>query len=116
MLDKCEKELPDYNVPHDFQSGSTDMVQAYILTGQNEKAQQLLDLLWKKSSQYMQWYTSLDGSRFDGAQRDCMLHLYIMNQLLEVQSGLDEKKAGQKDKQLEALINLYHAKGGSFGE
>ena len=116
VLAKCEKELPDYNVPHDYQSGTTDLVQAYILTGQKEKAQQLLDLLWKKSTQYLMWYNSLDGIRFDGAQRDCMLHLYIMNQLLEVQAGLDEKKAGQKDKQLAALIDIYHAKGGTFGE
>jgi len=116
VLAKCEKELPDYNVPHDYQSGTTDLVQAYILTGQKEKAQQLLDLLWKKSTQYLMWYNSLDGIRFDGAQRDCMLHLYIMNQLLEVQAGLDEKKAGQKDKQLAALIDIYHSKGGTFGE
>ncbi|MBR2292594.1 MAG: tetratricopeptide repeat protein, partial [Prevotella sp.] len=116
VLAKCEKELPATNVPHDFQSGSTDMVQAYILTGQNQKAQQLLDQLWKKSSQYLQWYLSLDGMRFDNSQRDCMLHLYIMNQLYDQQTRIDDKKAEQKDKQLETLVNMYHAKGGSFAE
>ena len=116
VLAKCEKELPATNVPHDFQSGSTDMVQAYILTGQNQKAQQLLDQLWKKSSQYLQWYLSLDGVRFDNSQRDCMLHLYIMNQLYDQQTRIDDKKAEQKDKQLETLVNMYHAKGGSFAE
>jgi hypothetical protein len=114
VLAKCEKELPSVNVPHDFQGGSTDLVKAYVLTDQEQKAQQLLDLLWKKSTQYMTWYLSLDGMRFDGSQRECMLHLYVMNQLYDMQASIDEKKAAQKDKQLEALINQYHAKGGTF--
>ena len=116
VLAKCEKELPAYNVPHDFQSGTTDLIRAYVLTGQNKKAQQLLDQLWKKSSQYMQWYCSLDGMRFESSQRDCMIHLYILNQLLEVQDTIDEKKADVKEKQMQALMTIYHDKGGRFEE
>jgi len=116
VLAKCEKELPAYNVPHDFQSGTTDLIRAYVLTGQNKKAQLLLDQLWKKSSQYMQWYCSLDGMRFESSQRDCMIHLYILNQLLEVQDTIDEKKADVKEKQMQALMTIYHDKGGRFEE
>ena len=116
VLAKCEKELPAYNVPHDFQSGTTDLIRAYVLTGQNKKAQQLLDQLWKKSSQYMQWYCSLDGMRFESSQRDCMIHLYILNQLLEVQDTIDEKKADVKEKQMQTLMTIYHDKGGRFEE
>ena len=116
VLAKCEKELPAYNVPHDFQSGTTDLIRAYVLTGQNKKAQLLLDQLWKKSSQYMQWYCSLDGMRFESSQRDCMIHLYILNQLLEVQDTIDEKKAAVKEKQMQALMTIYHDKGGRFEE
>ena len=114
VLDKCEKELPAYNVPHDYSCGSLDLARAYNLTGQKEKAQQLVDQLWKKSQQYMMWYCSLDGYRFDGSQRDCMIQLYVMNQLLDLQTAIDEKKGAQKDQQLEGLIQLYHSKGGRF--
>ena len=114
VLDKCEKELPSYNVPHDYACGSLDLARAYNLTGQKEKAQQLVDQLWKKSQQYMMWYCSLDGYRFDGSQRDCMILLYVMNQLLDLQTAIDEKKGAQKDQQLEGLIQLYHSKGGRF--
>ncbi len=114
VLDKCEKELPAYNVPHDYACGSLDLARAYNLTGQKEKAQQLVDQLWKKSQQYMMWYCSLDGYRFDGSQRDCMILLYVMNQLLDLQTAIDEKKGAQKDQQLEGLIQLYHSKGGRF--
>ena len=114
VLDKCEQELPAYNVPHDYASGSLDLARAYNLTGQKEKAQQLVDQLWKKSQQYLQWYCSLDGYRFDGSQRDCMINIYLMNQLVDLQASIDEKKGAQKDQQLEGLIQLYHSKGGRF--
>ena len=101
-------------MPHDYACGSLDLARAYNLTGQKEKAQQLVDQLWKKSQQYMMWYCSLDGYRFDGSQRDCMIQLYVMNQLLDLQTAIDEKKGAQKDQQLEGLIQLYHSKGGRF--
>ena len=116
VLAKCEKEIPDYNVPHDFQSGSLDLVRAYAYTGQPKQAQQLLDQLWKKSGQYLQWYYSLDGSRFASSERDCMVHLYIMEQLLDMQELVDDKQAEKKQKELEGLARIYNAKGGSWGE
>ena len=114
VLDKCEKELPGYNVAHDYASGSIDMARAYNLTGQKEKAQQMVDLLWKKSQQYLQWYCSLDGYRFNGSQRDIQINIIVMNQLVDVQAAIDEKKGTEKEQQLDALVQLYYAKGGKF--
>ena len=114
VLDKCEKELPAYNVPHDYACGSIDIARAYNRLGQNEKAQQLVDQLWKKSQQYLQWYCSLDGYRFDSSQRDCMIQFIVMNQLIDLQTAIDEKKGEQKSQQLDGIAKLYHAKGGSF--
>ena len=114
VLDKCEKELPAYNVPHDYACGSIDMARAYNRLGQKEKAQQLVDQLWKKSQQYMQWYCSLDGYRFDCSQHDCMIQFIVMNQLLDIQTAIDEKKGEQKGLQLDGLVRLYQSKGGKF--
>ena len=114
VLDKCEKELPGYNVAHDYASGSIDMARAYNLTGQKEKAQQMVDLLWKKSQQYLQWYCSLDGYRFDSSQREIQINIIVMNQLVDVQAAIDEKKGTEKEQQLDALVKLYYAKGGKF--
>ena len=114
VLDKCEKEIPAYNVPHDFSSGSLDLARGYALTGQDKKAQQLIDELWTKSCQYMQWYCSLDGMRFDSSQRDCYLHLYIMQQILGVQDLLSEELSEQKEKQFSGYAALYQSKGGSY--
>ena len=114
VLDKMEKEIPDYNVRHDYQSGSLDIVRAYALTGQDQKAQELLDKLWKKSSQYLQWYCSFDGNSFDISQRDCMLHIYLMQQMLDVQDVISEEQADKKQKQLEGFMRIYQSKGGSW--
>jgi ATP/maltotriose-dependent transcriptional regulator MalT len=114
VLDKCEKELPAYNVPHDYAGGSIDLARAYNLTGQKQKAQQLVDQLWKKSQQYVQWYCSLDGYRFDSSQRDIQINIIVMNQLVDLQADIDEKKGAEKEQQLDALVQLYYAKGGKF--
>ena len=116
VLDKAEKEIPAYNVPHDYQSGSLDFARAYAATGQNKKAQELLDLLWKKSAQYLQWYCSLDATRFASSQRECMIQLYIMNQLLNLQDEVDKSKSDQKEKLLQSLSEIYYSKGGKFAE
>jgi hypothetical protein len=114
VLDKAEKEIPGYNVRHDYQSGSLDLVRGYALTGQNQKAQQLLDELWQKSCQYIQWYCSLDDTRFSGSQRDCVLHIYIMQQMLDVQDLISEEQGDKKEQQLEGYMRLYQSKGGSW--
>jgi hypothetical protein len=116
VLDKCEKVLPSYNIPHDYQSGSMDLARAYALTGQTKKAQDLIDQLWRKSAEYMLWYCSLDGQRFESSQQDCILHLYILNQVLDLQSAVDEKKAEEKDKQFQNINKIYTAKGGTYGQ
>ncbi len=116
VLDKCEKELPSYNIPHDYQSGSMDLARAYALTNQTKKAQELIDQLWRKSAEYMLWYCSLDGQRFESSQQDCMLHLYILNQVLDLQSAVDAKKAEEKDKQFQTINKIYTAKGGTYGQ
>jgi hypothetical protein len=114
VLDKAEKEIPDYNVRHDYQSGSLDLVRAYALTDQPQKAQKLLDELWNKSCQYIQWYCSLDGMRFSSSERDCMLHIYLMQQMLEVQDIISEEEADKKEQQLGGYMRLFQSKGGSW--
>ena len=116
VLAKCEKVLPSYNIPHDYQSGSMDLARAYALTNQTKKAQELIDQLWRKSAEYMVWYCSLDGQRFESSQQDCMLHLYILNQVLDLQSAVDAKKAEEKDKQFQTINKIYTAKGGTYGQ
>ena len=116
VLDKAEKALPSYNIPHDYQSGSLDLARAYALTGQAQKAQQIIEKLWRKSTEYMLWYCSLNDNRFAMSQQECLVHMYILNQVLNLQSAVSEKAAKEKEKQFKAISNLYETKGGTYGE
>ncbi len=116
VLEKCEKEIPSYNVTHDYVSGSYDLVRAYSLTKQTKKAQLILDQLWVRSCQYLQWYCSLDGMRFETSQHDCLVHFYILNHLLELQDGVNKKLSDDKEKMLEGFLRIYESKGGSIEE
>ena len=112
VLALAEKELPSYNVPADFASGSADMVNTYIAIGQKDKAKQLLNQLWPKSMQYMRWYCSLNGMRFAGNERECQIHLYIMQMLANMAEEIDEETANKCSQQLMETLQMYQNKGG----
>ena len=66
--------------------------------------------------QYLQYYCSLDGSQFSLSQHDCMIQLYIMQQILQIEDLVDQKKADAMEKQLQGYMSLYESKGGNWGE
>jgi hypothetical protein len=64
----------------------------------------------------MKWYCSLDGTRFDSSNRDCMIQVYILGQLLQLQDEIDHKKGEKLDNELAPMLQLYQAKGGSLND
>jgi hypothetical protein len=63
VLERCEKEIPPYNLPHSYVSGSLDMVDAYQMIGQrskdkgkmSEKATNIYQQLEKTFKEYQIW-------------------------------------------------------------
>ncbi len=114
VLAYCDKMIPSYNVPIDYQSGSVDEAKVYTAIGQKAKAMALFNGLWNKSQQYLNWYMSLGGSRFEQSQQDCMLHFYIMQQIVEYSQFADKAWAAQKQNSLKMLLSEYQNKGGQL--
>jgi hypothetical protein len=56
VLALCEEELPATNVPHSIESGSLDIARTYATIGNKGKAKDVMEQLWKKSTQYLQYY------------------------------------------------------------
>jgi hypothetical protein len=113
VLDRAEKEFPDCNVPHDYQSFSIEMAQTYAAIGNKAKAKELTEKLWKKSDQYMTYYLSLNKDKFQTVERDCQLHMfYIMQNLISVADSIDSKLANTYSSRLYALLEQYTSKGG----
>ena len=113
VLQKAEKEIPDYNVPYNYISGGLDFAKAYALLGQQKRANEILNMVWTNSMQYAQWYLGLGQGRFTQSQRDCMMHLSIMNQACELFGLIDKKQAEAKAKTLDTLYRMYVGKGGN---
>ena len=115
MLALCEQELPCTNVPHSYESGSLDMARTYVAIGNKEKALEILDELWQRSTQYMGFYMSLSPSRFSISSRDCLLHLYVMEHLVQLAGQVEQKKAEDYTKKFEDVLTTYQTKGGDLG-
>ena len=113
-LDYAEKMIPSYNVAHSYISGSIDIAKAYALLGMKDKAKKVIGEVFENSRQYMNWYTSLGSSTMAGYQQDCMMHLYIMNNCMEVADMVDKKWADKLYKQLEMSSRIYQEKGGQI--
>ena len=122
VLQKAEQEIPYENVPVSYVTGGFDLgagnefARNYVLLGQKGKARQQIDAVWKSAEQYLGWYLSLEGARFQGSTRDCLAQFYQMRQTVTITEMFDRSLAAKQRKQLESLMSLYHSKGGVFPE
>ena len=120
-LAKCEKEIPEYNVPHDVGGGSLDLVDSYIKCGMFDKATHIMDALTKKSIEYANWYLSLNPSRFVAAYRDCYQEISILLNIVNTYDKMGEnngeyaKQADKLDAELTSLYQVFVAKSQAVG-
>ena len=116
VLAYADKHIPEYNVPASFWSGSLDEARVYAHLGQKQKAMSLFKKLFENSYQYARWYCNLEDFRFASAQRETMQNFLVMQQSLVEAESLDSKWARQNQVRMNALLQLYRSKGGSFGD
>ena len=114
VLKKCEKEIPYYNVPVNFRSGSFDMAETYALLGKKENALNILNQLWNNAVQYAEFYLSLPQSRFAQSQNDCLTQFYVMQRISQIAEIVDENLAKKMDQQLNSYGATYTSRGGQL--
>ena len=112
VLEKSEKEIPEYNVPYNFDSGGLDMAQAYAMLGQKSKAKKILQRVVLNSTQYANWYLSLSNDRFMQSQSDCLRQFMVLNHAAEIAGMVDKNYANAITKQMNASYRLYQSRGG----
>ncbi|MCQ2258437.1 MAG: DUF2723 domain-containing protein [Bacteroidaceae bacterium] len=112
-LEKCETEIPSYNVPHDAGSSSLELADAYIKCCKPEKASAILDAIGKKNTEYIKWYLSLDNIHFAASYRDCYSDIFTLANIQKTYSRLGESnakyktKANEIDNSIEALFAVF---------
>ena len=114
VLEKAEKEIPTYNVAHNFRSGTLDIAQAYALLGKDAKAKEVINDLWKTAAQYLEWYMSLNDNRFSQSHNECITQLYVMQRLNRTTEMIDKALAEKQMKQIENYFARYSSRGGQF--
>ena len=114
VLQKAEKELPPYNIPYNYMNGGLDIARAYAMIGQTAKAKEVINAVWRNGEQYLNWYMSLEGTRFANSMNDCMLQMYILRQTAGIMDLVDKQEAAKQEKKLNRLFKHYQEKGGTM--
>ena len=112
ILERAEEEFPAVNVPHDYQSGSLDMALAYHLIGNEAKAKEILSTVWNKSSQYVDFFLSLDKNKFMASMSSCRIQFYIMQNMIDLSQEIDPKLTDGYAAKLQLSLATFTNKGG----
>lgn len=105
VLEKCEKELPEYNVPYepfsmgwDYRTNRFSMTDAFNKAGRPKDAERILLSIARTQKQYIEWYNSLSDSKLASYANDIELRYLYLSSCL---NGLEEVSP----KQATALSN-----------
>lgn len=112
ILDYAAKVIPTNCVPHDFQSGSLDMAEAYIDLGQKDKAEKILKDLSNKSYQYVNWYLSFNDRLLATSSQDCLYHLYILDEINKALKAKQSPLLQEYSRRFETLYSAYSVRTG----
>ncbi|BEG99998.1 protein O-mannosyl-transferase family [Bacteroides sedimenti] len=112
MLDYAAKVIPTNCVPHDYQSGSLDMAEAYIDLGQKDKAEKILKDLAAKSYQYVNWYLSFNDRLLATSNQDCLYHLYILDEINKALKAKQSPLLQEYSRRFETLYSAYSMRTG----
>ena len=91
-LEKCDTEIPAYNVPYKGDNGGREIANGFIACGKSDNGVEIIDAMEKVAREYITFYSSLGNSRFAAAWRDCRAEIYS---LVEIQHTLE--KLGQSE-------------------
>ena len=113
VLEKSEAEIPYYNVPINYLSGSMDMAKAYAVLGKKDKSKRITDELWKNSTQYLNWYLSLRDKHFTSSLTDFWRNLYVMQNVQNIVGIYDESAAAKMGETVQNYYQQYINRGGT---
>jgi len=135
VLEKLDSVLPAYNIPYDidsreidgrrlgFQDGKSAIYTIgssyreallYAKLSKPEKARPIIDQLWRRCNQYLDFYLSMSSRDFMGSQIECLKQFNAMTTLLRAYYSIDEKKAEECADQLEKRCGEFAMKGGDL--
>ena len=101
LLLKAEKEIPAVTVRHNWHGGSPEIARTWLALGQKQKAEEILDQLGQNASEYLDWYMNLPLRYVKISASDIRYYFYQLQEVQELMSTVDPKKAEQYGKAIE---------------
>ncbi len=109
-LEYCDKVLPAYNVPYDYQNGSVQMATAYYQLDKADKADNILVALADKEVEYMTYYLSLDDYRFSISVSEFEYHTAVLDRIVTVMDTFKSDRVAGYDSKLNELYGIYQTR------
>lgn len=103
VMEYAEKAIPAKTLPHSMQGGSIEMAKAWNILGKPAEAEKIAVAVGNTAKEYMNWYLSLNTSRLIQSSRDCMMNLYVLDEV----SGILENCKSQKATEYRAALQTY---------
>ena len=111
VLEKAEKEIPEYNVPMTYFSGAYDFLSAWGSLGNKKRATEIADNMWNNAQQYINWYFSNSSNYVAASKYDIeRLHFGSMQLLLHKMENIDQAWYDKHLDQFNKLLGAYEAK------
>jgi hypothetical protein len=106
-LNYCEKVIPEYNIPYDYQNGSADLAEAYYKLGLKAKGDYIMDAISKKSVQYLKWYLSMTNAQMSASSDGIQYNLALLDQDVKQMQTYKSNLSKKYEKILELLYSEY---------
>ena len=109
-LEYCDKVIPSYNVPYDYQNGSVQMATAYYQLDKTDRADNILVSLADKEVEYMTYYLSLDDYRFSVSVSEFEYHTAVLDRIVTVMETFGSDRMADYDSKLNELYGIYRTR------
>ena len=102
VLDRCLKVVPEFNFSYGYDM--YPIAELYYKTGETNKADAIIDIIYKNASQNLKYYKGFSERFKDEIVQDKSETLAVVNQFAELAEKYKQDKEATK---LKTLLNMY---------
>jgi len=106
-LNYCEKVIPEYNIPYDFQNGAVQMAEAYYQLGKRANGDHIMLALASKSVEYLNWYLSMGIQQIAVSAQEIEYNLALLDQEVKLMNKYNSNLSKQYTMQLNTIYSKY---------
>lgn len=106
-LEYCEKMVPTFNVPYEYQNGAFGMAECYYKLGKQEKGDEITEALATNSAEYITWYLSMSDQQLLVSNYEAERHIALLGETTRIMELYKSEKTEYYDNLLNQLYQMY---------